>query len=46
MAETPWQTLTDYQKIELLEERDAERIRLEQARASDLDVAAIQRVAS
>ena len=37
----------ELKKIELLEERDAERIRLEQARtASDLDVAAIQRVAS
>jgi flagellar FliJ protein len=37
----------ELKKIELLEERDAERVRLEQARvASDLDVAAIQRVAS
>jgi flagellar export protein FliJ len=37
----------ELKKIELLEERDAERIRPEQARtASDLDVAAIQRVAS
>jgi flagellar export protein FliJ len=37
----------ELKKIELLEERDAERLRLEQGRAaSDLDVAAIQRVAS
>ena len=40
------EALEELKKIELLEERDAERIRLEQARASDLDVAAIQRVAS
>ena len=37
----------ELKKIELLEERDAERVRLEQARtAPDLDVAAIQRAAS
>lgn len=37
----------ELKKIELLEERDAERVRLEQARtASDHDVAAIHRVAS
>jgi flagellar export protein FliJ len=36
----------DLKKIELLEERDAERLRLEQARAaSDLDVVVAQRVA-
>ncbi len=37
----------ELKKIELLEERDAERLRLEEARgASDLDVAVGQRVAS
>ena len=37
----------ELKKIELLEERDAERVRLEQARAApDHDVAAIHRVAS
>jgi len=37
----------ELKKIELLEERDAERLRLEEARgASDLDVAVAQRVAS
>ena len=38
----------DLKKIELLEERDAERLRLEQARttSSDLDVVGVHRVAS
>ncbi len=37
----------EFKKIELLEERDAERMRLDQARtASEHDVAAIHRVAS
>jgi len=36
----------ELKKIELLEERDTERLRLEEARTSDIEVAPVHRVAS